>query len=275
MAQLSHAIFFREIHIDMPATITLTSDLGEQEPFVASIKGVLLSGCPEVKLVDLGHQISPHQVTEAALFVLGAIPYFPKETVHLVTVAPGPAPIAVKIQGQTIVCPDNGVLTLLEDHFEIEGIREIEVPESVSACDRQTFFGREVFAPAAAALAGGTPFDELGQPRDTLHRIEWPQPIHENPRKVEGRIMHVDRFGNLITNIHCSHLEGATVDRVAAGNCTVYEISCAYDDVPAGKPVALFGHAGYLELAYNGDRANERLQLTPGIFVNVFVKGDS
>ena len=259
----------------MPATITLTSDLGEQEPFAASIKGVLLSACPGVQLVDLGHQVSTHNVTEAALFVLGAIPYFPEGTVHLITVAPGPAPVAVKVRGQLVVCPDNGILTLLEDHFEIEGIREIDVPESVSACDRQTFFGREVFAPAAAALAGGTPFDELGQPRESLHRIDWPQPSREVAHKFEGRIMHVDRFGNLITNIHCSHLEGATVDRVAAGNCTVYEISCAYDDVPTGKPVALFGHAGYLELAYNGDRANQRLQLSPGIFVNVFVKGDT
>jgi len=259
----------------MPATITLTTDLGEQEPFAASIKGVLLSGCPEARIIDLGHQISPHQVTEAALFVLGAIPYFPKGTIHLVTVAPGPTPVVVKVQGQTVICPDNGVLTLLSDHFEIEGIREIGVPTDVAHRNTQTFFGREVFAPVAAALACGTPFEELGKRMENLQRIEWPQPTREVPRKLEGRIMHVDRFGNLITNIHCFHLEGAEVERVAAGNCTVYEISRSYGDVPTGKPVALFGHAGYLELAYNGDRANERLQLTPGIFVNVFVRGGS
>lgn len=259
----------------MPATITLTTDLGEQEPFVASIKGVLLSGCPEARIVDLGHQISPHQVTEAALFILGAIPYFPEGTIHLVTVAPGPTPVVAKVQGQFVICPDNGVLTLLSEHFEIEGIREIEVPAEVSRRNTQTFFGREVFAPAAAALACGTPFEELGPSVEKLRRIEWPQPNREVPRKLEGRIMHVDRFGNLITNIHCSHLEGTEVERVAAGNCTVYGISCSYEDVSPGKPVSLFGHAGYLELAYNGDRANERLQLSPGIFVNVFVKGGS
>lgn len=256
----------------MPALITLTTDLGEQEPFVAGIKGVLLKGCPEAQIVDLGHQISPHNVTEAALFVLGSIPYFPEGTVHLISVAPGPQPVAVKIQGQVVVCPDNGILTLLSEHEAIEDLRSIEVPEAITSREGQTFFGREVFAPAAAALAGGGAFDEIGPPLEQLHRIDWPRPKQEKARKIEGKIMHVDRFGNLITNIHCSHLEGSTVERVAAGNCSVYEISGSYDDVPAHRPLALFGHSGYLEIAYNSGRANERLHLSPGIFVTVFLK---
>lgn len=254
----------------MPATITLTSDLGTREPSVACIKGVLLKGCRDASVVDLGHQISPHQVTEAALFVLSAVPYFPEGTIHLVTVAPGPRPIAVRVEGQYLLCPDNGVITLLGEHYLIEEVREIKIPKNVAVRNSQTFFGREVFAPAAALLASGSAFHELGPEVSNFQRIDWPQPTDTGPGKVEGRIMHVDRFGNLISNIHATHLENTDVERVVAGRCTVYAISGSYNDVPEGKPVSLFGEAGYLELAYHGDRASERLGVEAGSFVEVF-----
>ncbi|MEM6278740.1 MAG: SAM-dependent chlorinase/fluorinase [Verrucomicrobiota bacterium] len=254
--------------------ITLTTDLGTREPSVASIKGVLLKSCGDARIVDLGHQISPHQVTEAALFTLSAIPCFPEGTVHLVTVAPGPTPIAVRVAGQFVVCPDNGLLTLLGEHHEIESIRGIEIPEDVARRNTQTFFGREVFAPAAAALARGMPFEDLGPEREVLHRLEWPQPEKSERNKIDGRIMHIDRFGNLISNIHATHLEDITAERLVAGRCTVYGISSSYDDVPEGKPVALVGDAGYLELAYHGDHANERLGIEPGVLVEVYGKAN-
>ncbi|MEM1442710.1 MAG: SAM-dependent chlorinase/fluorinase [Verrucomicrobiota bacterium] len=256
----------------MPATVTLTTDLGTQEPSVASIKGVLLSGCRDVSILDLGHQISPHQVTEAALFALSSVPCFPEGTIHLINVAPGPRPIAARVGGQFVICPDNGILTLLGDHYEIESVREIEVPQDIVHRNSQTFYGREVFAPAAAALASGTSFEELGEETAEYEKMDWPQPSGSGGDRIEGRIMHVDRFGNLISNIHSTHLENVEVQRVVAGRCTVYSISGSYDEVPEGKPLSLIGDAGYLELAYHGDKANERLGVEPGIVVEVIGK---
>lgn len=256
----------------MPSLITLTTDLGQQEPFVASIKGVLCSQCPGVQVIDLSHQVSLHNVTEAALFALGSIPFFPQGTVHLVTVAPGPRPIAVKICGQFVVCPDNGILTLLADLHTVEEVSEIRLPENVRNRRGQRFFGREVFAPVAASLAAGNALASVGPALEGgIQRIDWPQPV-KNKQRIDGRIMHVDRFGNLITNIHRSDLEGQDVERVAAGHFSLYGLSESYADVAEKKPLALIGPAGYLEVAYNGDRANKRLNITVGIAVNVFLQ---
>tara|TARA_R110000850_G_scaffold102678_4_gene212164 strand:- start:2772 stop:3548 length:777 start_codon:yes stop_codon:yes gene_type:complete len=256
----------------MPHIITLTTDFGEQEPFSASIKGTILCHCPNANIVDLSHQISPHDVTEAALFALGAIPCFPEGTVHLINVAPGPDPVAVRINGQTVIAPNNGVLTLLSEHYEIEEIRAIEIPDAIANQSQQTLFGREIFAPAAASIAAGADFSSLGPVVNELFRLDWPHPEKRDPFKVEGKIMHVDRFGNLITNIHKSILDESPVERIAAGNFSIFGLSESYTDVLPQHPLALFGHSGYLEIAYNGDRAKDRLGVSPGILVSVFLE---
>ncbi|NRB73663.1 MAG: SAM-dependent chlorinase/fluorinase [Verrucomicrobiales bacterium] len=259
----------------MPPLITLTTDLGEQEPFAASIKGALLSLCPGVNLVDLSHQVSPHDVTEAALFVLGAVPHFPAGTVHLINVAPGPQPVIAKAGDQVLVCPDNGILTLLEEHFPIDEALALPVPESVSCGNAQTFFGREVLAPAAAAIASGKSLAEVaevGGETVELQRLDWPKPQQAGSRKIEGRIMHIDRFGNLITNIHRNLLESAAIERIAVNNISIRSLSCSYSDVEPGHPIAVFGHSGYLEVAYNGEKASERLGIETGILISVFLE---
>ncbi|MEM9283968.1 MAG: SAM-dependent chlorinase/fluorinase [Verrucomicrobiota bacterium] len=254
----------------MPPIITLTTDLGDRDPFAASIKGTLLSECEDCQLVDLSHQIAPHDVKEGALFLLGSIPFFPDDSIHLVNVAPGPPPIVARLANQFIVCPDNGLITLLADHFPIEEIRSILLPEFLEQRTGQKFHGREVFAPAAVSLAKGTPMATLGDLIENPALIDWPHPKLDNPRKLEGLVMHADRFGNLITNFHGETLQELVIERITLGTFSVYGLSRAYTDVPPQHALALIGPSGYLEIAYNGDSAVDRLEASPGLVVSIY-----
>lgn len=253
--------------------ITLNTDFGEREPFVASVKGVLCSRCPDARILDLGHQLSAFNVLDGALFAAGAFPHFPPGTIHLIAVAPGPQPraVAVTINSQVVLCPDNGILTLLNQQFEIEETCALPIDDRPVQDFGHIFFARDILAPAAAAIARGTPLSELGTPIPSLNRIEWPKPRRENG-KVEGQIVHIDRFGNYVTNLHQSDLGSTHIDRVQCGDFIVYDISRSYYDVPPGKPLAIFGNSGYLELAYNSDRASDRLDFGVGIYVSVYLK---
>jgi S-adenosylmethionine hydrolase len=255
----------------MPALVTLTTDFGQREPFVAEIKGILYSQCPGIQVIDLGHEIGRGDVMEASLFVLRAISRFPEGTIHLVNVAPGPTPVVVSILGQWVVCPDNGVLTMMSHHHEIGAVYAIDMPDSSGSGSRQTFFGRDVFAPAVARLARGESAESLGQARDALSQlsVKRPERIHEG--LLAGQIIHCDRFGNLVTNIHLTDLSGCAVQRVEAGGFPLGPLRYSYAEVEFGKPLALMGGSGYLEVAYHGDRADKRLDFGPGIKVNVHI----
>jgi S-adenosylmethionine hydrolase len=256
----------------MPPLVTLTSDFGQREPFVAEIKGILHSGCPGTQVVDLSHEIDRGDVMEAAFFVLRSIPRFPKGTIHLVNVAPGPAPIVISVLGQQVVCPDNGLLTMLSQHHDIEAIHSIAAPEAVSAQPGQTFFGRDIFAPAAVRLANGSNPAELGEPMENMVLLEVPRMERVNEETISGRTIHVDRFGNLVTNIHANDIDDCEVRHIVVGDFPIHGLSQSYSEVPPGKPLALLGSAGYLEIAYNQDRAVSRLQFGRGIIVRVTVE---
>lgn len=254
----------------MATTITLTSDLGQRDPSVARLKGSLLTLAPDANVLDLSHDIPPFSVTEGALFLHGALPHFPEGTVHVVGVGAGPRPLAAQSRGQTILCPDNGLLTLLDLFDGIGEVRELPLDDSLRDRERQVLFTREVFAPAAASLARGEALTDLGPPVEDWQRLDIAQPSVES-RKIEGRIIHVDHFGNVVTNILPEHLDGKSVDRIASGHFTVQELHRSYTDVAKGKPLALIGQSGFLELAYNGKHANEIMKLTPGFLVTVFL----
>ena len=256
----------------MPSLIALTTDFGEREPFVAAVKGELFSRCPGVQVVDLTHAIPRHSVMEGALYIARAIPHFPEGTVHLVGLSPGPQPIALSVLGQKIVCPDNGVTTLLSHRHGIDEAVVINHPDAHLKEGEQTFFARDVFAPIAALLAAGAKLTEVGTPLEDVARLSLPSPHREGKTLLAGEVMHVDRFGNLITNVHRDDVEGASVEHVEVGLFPIGALSQTYSQVPTGKPLALFGSAGYLEIAYNGDRADKRLEMGPGIIVKLTVK---
>lgn len=253
----------------MPPLVTLTTDFQEQDPYAASVKGVLWTHCPGVHIMDLTHEVPRRNILEGALFIAGAIPYFPKGTVHAVVVAPGSANIAVPVDGQFVVCPDNGVITLIAERYPIEEARAITNHGVFARHEGQTFFGRDVLAPAAAHLAAGKPIDELGDRVENPVLLKLPKPRQEGEGRIMGKIMHVDRWGNLVTNIHRSNLEGVAVKDVEVGLFSVGPLVESYTEVELGCPLAIVGATGYVEIAYNGDRADKRLNMGLGIIVKI------
>lgn len=255
----------------MPSLVTLTTDFAERDPNVAALKGILYSRCPGVQVVDLSHDIPRRNIMEGALFLAGAVPYFPDGTIHLAVVAPGAQPIAVSINRQIIVCPNNGLITILAERYPIDETRAINDPGMPSSKGGQTFFGRDVFAPAAALLASGSPLKDLGDSVDDVALLALSQPVKDKAC-VSGKVMHVDGFGNLITNIHQSFLDGCSVTGVEVGLFRVGGVKETYAQVPSGSPVALYGSSGYLEIAYNGGRAEAILNMGVDIVVEVSIE---
>ena len=252
--------------------VTLTTDFEEHDPFVASTKGVLYTQCPGVQIVDLSHQIHRQSVREGALFIAGAVPYFPDGTIHIVAVASGARPLAVSLNRQFIICPDNGLLTLLMEQYEIDEARAITNPKLNLAQGSQIYFARDVFAPAAAMLARGGSLGDVGDRIEQVAKLNFPRATKENDRLVSGRTIHVNRYGSLVTNIHKSFLKGCRVTEVRIGGFPVGPLKESYSQVEVGFPLALFGSSGYLEISYHGDRADTRLKLDVGIIVSVAIE---
>jgi S-adenosylmethionine hydrolase len=236
--------------------ITLTTDFGTTDHYVGALKGAILSRFADARVVDISHGVSAQAVDEGAYLLASSYSYFPSGTVHLAVVDPGVGTrrraIAVQTEKHIFVGPDNGILGWA---LELEGAyeaRELDLPPGglVSA----TFHGRDVFAPAAARLAKGEPFAQVGPKIDAVETIE---------RFVEARdggvwltkVVHVDRFGNLICGMRVSDVgaeaEGAALARaeVRIAGKVVSGISRTYSDAPPGTLVALFSSSGHLEVA--------------------------
>ena len=185
--------------------ITLTTDFGEDSPYVAALKGVLLGLNPAARLVDLSHQIPPQDVRHAAYFLANALPYFPPGALHVVVVDPGVgserALLYVELGGQKILAPDNGCWTLLPGAEGaavgyIRLVQERPLAPDISA----TFHGRDILAPVAGHLSLGTIPEELGPPLEDWVRLEVPVP-RSGLNRIAGEVVFIDHFGNLITPI--------------------------------------------------------------------------
>ncbi len=273
-----------EVISNQPATpplavplVTLTTDFGTRDPYAAAIKGVMLGLCPQLRLVDLSHEIGPQDVLEAAIFLAGALPAFPAGSVHLAVVDPGVGSerraIAVRAGGQTVVCPDNGLLTLFTREHPIEAAHEITNPAFMRADLSATFHGRDLFAPAAARLACGAPLSEAGPAIEGgIVTIDVPEARREG-ETVHGEVLRIDRFGNAITNVQRALLDGATVTEVRAGKARLRALRRTYADVALGEPLALFESNGYLAIAVNGGDAGATLNLARGTAVTVTIEG--
>jgi len=262
----------------MPPAITLTTDFGNRDPWVAAMKGVISRIAPRSPIIDLSHGIAPQNLLEGALFMASAVPWFPPGTVHLAVIDPGVGTdrqaIAARCNGQYIVCPDNGLLTVLAQAHPIESVRSIANPAYRLAECSATFHGRDVFAPAAAHLAAGADFDTFGPPVDTPQRIRVPEATMDADDQLHGEVIHVDRFGNCITNINQEMVGDRTDYRVQVAAQTLSPIHRTYGDVPPGTPLALFGSTGHLEIAAAMGNAARTLQLGPGAPVTLYRPAD-
>lgn len=262
--------------------LTFTTDFGEADAYVASMKGVALRLCPKARLVDVTHAVEPGDILGAALVVEEARRWFPPGTVHVVVVDPGVGTdrraLAARVGGQSFVGPDNGVLWPVLAADSKARVREIRSPrfrlERVSA----TFHGRDVFTPAAAALASGRRIEEAGPAVDDPVRLDDWFPERRGGR-ITGRVLRVDRFGNLVSSIRAEDLEieftgvpFATLD-VRVGGRRVDETAETYGRARPGAPFALLGSGGRLEIAVRDGSAAADLDARRGSEVTVERRG--
>jgi S-adenosylmethionine hydrolase len=246
--------------------ITLITDFGQADGYVGTMKGVILGICPEAALVDLSHDVRPQAVPQAAYVLSAAAPYFPAGTVHLVVVDPGVGsqrrPIVVHTERAIYVAPDNGVLdlVLLQDPPRL-AIHLTKPPYRLPQVSA-TFHGRDIFAPAAAHLAHGTDPREMGTqlPLSDLVTLPNLQPQPQPDGTWSAQILHIDRFGNLITNLQ-SPIPNLRV--VVAGH-HITGLSRTFFDVAPGEFVAYVGSSGHLEIAVREGNAAARLGIDVG-----------
>lgn len=238
--------------------VTLTTDFGFRDPYVGVMKGVILSIAPECTLVDLTHGITPHSVLEANFALRGSWKYFPEGTIHVVVVDPGvggPRRILyLETGGQRFLAPDNGVLSgLLEQAERLHAVENTRLfRDSVS----HTFHGRDIFAPVAARIARGLDPSELGPPVEDPVTVSWCEPTLQGD-EIEGCIIYVDVFGNLVSNITREQVRALGVEHPRVFLCG-REIGTprpSYTFAGKGEPVAVFGSFGHLEVAVNEGNA--------------------
>ncbi len=255
--------------------ITLTTDFGLADPYVGQVKGVLLTLCPEARLVDLSHHIPPHDLRRAAVILAASAPHFPGETIHLAVVDPGVGTarraIVVRADGRTFVAPDNGLLSHVIKTGSHVKCRVIVNQKYLSPKISPTFHGRDVFAWAAGHLAAGLDPVELGPRIDDPHLLDWPVPVLKNGR-IKGRVLFADRFGNLVTDIPSQLiLKSPTIrsPEIRIGDHALNGLHLTYAEVGEGLPLALIGSFDLLEIALNQGRADKYLGLGPGASVEV------
>jgi S-adenosylmethionine hydrolase len=255
------------------SVITLLTDFGLRDPFVGVMKGVILRICPDATVVDITHDVPPQAVGEAAFLLACAYPYFAAGTVHVAVVDPGVGgarrPIAARGHEQFFVGPDNGILTYPFAEAGTWHAVEIANPQYRLSPVSATFHGRDVFAPAAAHLAAGVALEALGPAITDPVLLEVPTPT-DTPHGLEAHIIHADRFGNLITDLKqdrfAQWLSGETAGNVVieAGSARLRGVSDSYDIVPAGRPLAIIGSTGRLEIAVSRGHAGNLLGLQAG-----------
>jgi S-adenosylmethionine hydrolase len=261
----------------MEPLITLTTDFGDESPYVAAMKGVILSLNARARLVDLSHQIPCQDVLFAAFFLRASIPFFPPEVIHVVVVDPGVgterALLYVEVGGHRLLAPDNGCWTGLVGQTLQSG-----KPTVFRLTERRfwrptvssTFHGRDILAPVAAHLSLGEDPRNLGQPFDDWVRLETPSPAIE-PDRLVGEVIFIDHFGNLITNIP-GEAFARMHDRQAQIMVGDQEVACrvrAYGEADIGTLVALVSSADLLEVAMTGGSAQKKLGARIGTPVSV------
>ena len=253
--------------------ITLTTDFGMRDPYVASMKGVLRKLCPKVFLDDLAHDIAPQDILEAALFVEAAMPWYPENTVHLIVVDPGVGterrPVAARTGGHVFVVPDNGLLTFWLQKYPLEWAYEICPQAPGITAISKTFHGRDIFAPAAAWLATDGAPAALGNSLASLQHMDIPEPIKNSNTHINGVVIHIDRFGNCITNIRQDSCNLSSACSIHIGGNTL-SLCSTYGDVPPGAPLALFGSSGRLEIAVNQGNAARQFGFARSTALSVF-----
>ncbi len=242
--------------------ITLTSDLGDNSHYPAIVKGIIFTMFPEAKVVDVTHNIPNFDVMQAAYVVRHTYPAYPRDSIHMIAVDPDQSrPIVLRYQGKYFVGPDNGVLSLItngslaEAHLiENEGLLRKDYPTS--------FMAARMYAPTAAFLASGGTLEEIG-PVAPLNVLRWGEPSYSH-NCLRGKIIHIDKFGNAITNIEKENFLALKENRrfeIFIRNVRLKRIVNTYSDVSKADALAIFGESSHLEIAMREASAADLLGL--------------
>lgn len=253
--------------------ITLTTDFGYQDPYVAEMKGVILTINPEAKMVDITHGVEKFDVRMAAFILASAAPYFPKGTIHLAIVDPGVGTkrrsIVVETNAGFLVGPDNGVLLLTGQNQGIKHIYQIVNPQLMLSKVSYTFHGRDIFAPAAAYLDKGLTAKEVG-PEITDPATPTYAKIKRTGETLRGEVLHIDGFGNIITNINQKEVATQRSLKINLPKETLHiGFVQTYAEAKPKEPLALIGSHGFLEIALNQGNAAEKFCTKTGDSVEV------
>jgi S-adenosylmethionine hydrolase len=260
----------------MPVTIpliTLLTDFGDRDYFVASVKGVILNINPQAQIVDLSHHVTPHDVADAAYLLKSCYRYFPDGTIHVAVVDPGVGttrrPLLVSSSRYFFIGPDNGLFThIYQEETGIE-VRHLENRQYRLDSEGATFDGRDLFAPAAAWLTKGQPVGSFGRLVPNYERLPISEPSWDQ-HAMAGEIVYIDRFGNLISNLTTYHIREvrAVTKRsdpyIRIGGLTIDSLVHSYGEGSADTPRALINSNGYIEVFLKEGRAADRLNVTRG-----------
>lgn len=253
----------------MAKIITLTTDFGEKDYSVGAVKGVILSISPEVKIIDITHQLQPFNLISAAFTLKHFYNYFPAGTIHLAVVDPSVGskrkPILVQTGKYFFVGPNNGIFSGIDEPFE----KIIHLTNSKFFLNpiSSTFHARDIFAPVAAYLSLGVRIDEFGRPVSKIVKLRLP-PVQFTKDKLFGEIIQVDNFGNLISNIQLETVKNR-IKAIKIKGRTILHLRATFSKVAKGEILAYWGSAGFLEIGVNQGNVSEKLKAKIGEKVEI------
>lgn len=252
--------------------IALLTDFGYGDPYVASMKGVILTISPDAQVVDITHDIPRHDIRSAAYHLSSVIPYYPAGTVFACVVDPGVGTgrniLCLEKGGQTFLAPGNGLLNYIVDRNGKETVYSLT---RVTGSHRpsKTFHGRDIFAPAAAQIAGGKKASVMGTKTEALEQVSlYNRPPRKGGPAVRSKVLHVDHFGNIITDMILPAGSGSKYS-VSIGRKRIQTYSGTYGDARRGRPFYLRGSTGLLEISLREDDASRSLKVKTGDQVTI------
>jgi len=262
---------------NMRPTVSLTTDFGLKDPYLAEMKAVILGINPNANIIDITHDINKFDVRTAAYTLACAAPFFPKGTVHVAVVDPGVGtrrwPILVQTPKAFYVGPDNGAATLAAGNEGIEHIFRITNRRFMLSTISNTFHGRDIFAPVAAHLTRGTQPTELGPETEKILTPKFAR-VAKKKNMLISEVLHIDSFGNIITNIREEELHSINIEETVNIKINNHKLRMklgkAYADVKKGEPVALFGSHGFLEISVNQDSGAATFKVKAGDRITLF-----
>ncbi len=237
--------------------ISFLSDFGQRDYYVASVKAVILGICPDARITDVSHEVPPHDIREAAFTLASCYYLFPPNSIHLVVVDPGVGSnrraVIASCAEHLFVAPDNGVLSLVLEKEGIEEVVEIREPGFFREPVAPTFHGRDILGPVAAHLARGVPAPDFGPPREEFMLLDIDSLDLTQPETISATVIHVDRFGNIITNVQRAdllrHLGSNRPGRVEIQGRAIEHHRRYYAEARPNELFSILGSSGYLEVA--------------------------